>query len=96
MTTKRGTAQSAHEKLVEAGLEYVARMGAHLTTSFKPCVVVFDDPLCTEIVLRDCAIVWHPVRDVVRNPTGTEVGYDMETGELVAIRVHGDVSKRKF
>jgi hypothetical protein len=62
-----------------------------LTKPFEPCVVILDDPKRTEMVLRDCATVWvdHPAR--VR----MELGYDMDTGELVCIRIYGDVSKRK-
>lgn len=58
---------------------------------FKPCVIVYDDPKRTEMLLRDCSVVWtHPGSD-----PNTDLGYDMETGELVAIRYYGDVSKRK-
>ncbi len=61
-----------------------------LTTPFKPCVMVLDDPKRTEMVLRDCPTVWDTHDDV----GGVDFGYDMETGELVAIRVYGDRLKR--
>lgn len=57
-------------------------------TPFEPCAVVFDDPKRTEMILRDCVLVW------VRDPIGIDLGYDMETDELVSIRVYGDVTKR--
>lgn len=60
-----------------------------LTKEFKPCVIVFDDPKRTEMVLRDCGIVW---QDTSAN--NFELGYDMETGDLVAVRIYGDVSRR--
>ncbi len=63
-----------------------------LTTEFKPCVAVFDDPKRTEVVLKDCAIVWHFPEDVNGE---VDLGYDMETGELVAVRLYGDRSKFK-
>lgn len=59
---------------------------------FKPCVIVFDDPKRTEIILRDCSIVWtSPAND-----PNTDLGHDMVTGELVAMRYYGDVSVRKW
>ena len=69
-------------------MEMIADLEA-LIKPFESCVQVFDDPKRTEMVLRDCAIVW-------RSPKhGLDLGYDMETDELVAIRVYGDVSKRQ-
>ncbi len=64
-------------------------MDAALEKTFEPCVIVDDDPKTTEMVLRDCATVWRP------HMVGVDLGYDMESGELVAIRIYGDVSKRK-
>lgn len=52
-------------------------------------VIVYDDPKRTEVVLRDRPTVW--VYDMAQ----FELGYDLETGELIAVRVFGDVSKRK-
>ena len=67
-------------------------MSDGLHEEFVPCVVVMDDPKRTEMVLRDCATVW-----VIHRSIGAvEFGYDMENGELVAIRVYDDVSKRKL
>lgn len=65
-----------------------------LTKEFVPCVVVMDDPKRTEMVLRDCPTFW------VQDHRGShlqdiDLGYDLETRELVAIRVYGDVSERK-
>lgn len=57
-----------------------------LTKEFKPCVIVYSDPIRTEMVLRDCATVW------VEDAPNVDLGYDIETGELVCIRVYGDVS----
>ena len=55
---------------------------------FKPCVVENNEADNTEIVLRDVATVWYfGGRD-------HELGYDMETGELVAVRVAGIVGNR--
>lgn len=61
-----------------------------LAKEFKPCVVVFDDPKRTEMVLADTAISW----GFQVNPN-VDLGHDMETGELVAIRVYGDMSRRR-
>ncbi|MEM7746617.1 MAG: hypothetical protein AAF346_00080 [Pseudomonadota bacterium] len=58
-----------------------------LTKEFKPCVSVLDEPKRTEIVLRDVVTVWRP-------RGGVDLGYDLNTNELVAIRVFGDVSKQ--
>lgn len=60
-----------------------------LTKEFVPCVVVYDDPQRTEMVLRDCATAW------IEDSSGPDLGYDMEGGDLVAIRVYGDVSRRE-
>ena len=60
-----------------------------LTIPFVPCVVVLDDPKRTEMTLRDCPMVW------VQDSRETDLGYDMETGELVCIRIYGDVSQRR-
>jgi len=58
-----------------------------LTKPFEACVVVLEDPpRCTEMILRDAAIVWVTHGDV-------DLGYDATKGDLVAIRVYGDVSK---
>ena len=52
-----------------------------LTRPFEPCVIVYDDPVRTEMILRDDTISWRAHRGDV------DVGYDMETGKLVAIRI---------
>jgi hypothetical protein len=62
-----------------------------LTTAFVPCVIALSDPKRVEMVLRDCATVW--VQCV--GAQDVDLGYDMETGDLVSIRVYGDVLKRK-
>lgn len=64
--------------------------GAPRAEPFQPCVIVLDDPKRTEIVLSDCATVWVIHDDI----GGVDFGYDMETGELVAIRAYGDRSRR--
>lgn len=64
-------------------------MSDDLTKPFEPCVMVLDDPKRTEMVLRDCPVAW--VYDLAE----VELGYDVETGELIAMRVYGDASKRK-
>lgn len=58
-----------------------------LEKPFEPCVIVYDDPKTTEMVLRDAPVVW-----VIKGDC--DLGYDMETGDLTIIRLHGDVSKR--
>lgn len=56
---------------------------------FKPCVHEHREAPCyTEMMLRDTGVVW---RDAVGR--SVELGYDMETGELVSIRVAGSVSQ---
>lgn len=60
-----------------------------LTKPFTPYVVVLDDPKRTEMVLRDCPTVWW-----VQGCLIVDLGYDMQTGELVCIRVGGDVSTK--
>jgi len=62
-----------------------------LTKEFVPCVTVLDDPKRTEMVLRDCPTIWVMPDDTHE----VDLGYDMETGELVAVRVYGDRSRRK-
>lgn len=56
---------------------------------YVPCVIVLDDPKRTELMLRDCAVVWS-----FPNPQDFDLAYDMETGELVGMRVYADVSAR--
>ena len=55
---------------------------------FKPCVVENIEAAHTEIVLYDVPTVW------VYGGVDHELGYDMETGALVAVRVSGLVAKR--
>jgi hypothetical protein len=53
---------------------------------FKSCVIYQQDSHTTEVVLADVPTVWHSIRDI-------DLGYDMDTEELVAIRVNGDVRR---
>lgn len=61
--------------------------GARLP-KFKPCIFYDERMQITELILRDCMTVWCPL---LQN-TGhlVDLGYDQE-GELVAIKVWGDV-----
>ena len=65
-----------------------ARNIADLTRPFKPCAIYYPDDDCTELVLADVGTVW-------ASRESMDLGYDMETGELVAIRVNGDVTDRR-
>jgi hypothetical protein len=57
---------------------------------FEPCVIVFDTPKRTEMLLRDCNIIWR----IYAGSGNVELGYDAESGDFVAVRIYGDVSKR--
>lgn len=59
-----------------------------LTVPFSPCVQYLPDADHTEMVLRDV-----PVINRVLAPNFS-AGYDMETGDLVLLRVSGDITKR--
>ena len=50
---------------------------------FEPCAIFYPDAGFTEVILADVAMVWIDDR----------LGYDMGTGELVAVRLPGDVTK---
>lgn len=54
---------------------------------FEPCVIHYPEGNYTEMVLSDVATVWCSVGSI-------DLGYDMETGKLVAIRIDGDVSTK--
>lgn len=60
-----------------------------LDKPFKPCAVYYPDAGFTEVVLADVATVWAP-------GGWSHVGHDMETGEIVAVRLAGDQTKRDF
>lgn len=67
-------------------------MGAfldRLAEPMKPCAFYNYEADFTEVVLRDCATIYQPTG------ADTEVGYDMKTGDLVVVRLPGDVTKRK-
>lgn len=55
---------------------------------FSPCVLEDSAARHTEIVLADTPIVWVPT------DRECELGYDFK-GDLVSVRVHGLVAKRK-
>jgi len=55
-----------------------------LDQPFEPGAFYNNDARHTELVTRDCAIVWY----IMRN-SDAEAGYCMETGDLVAIRLNG-------
>lgn len=59
-----------------------------LEAEFKPCVTYNEQADFTEMVLRDCAVVNRQLAP------GFSAGFDMETGELVLLRVSGDVRQR--
>ena len=63
--------------------EAVALLDEILGKPFVPCVVEIPFMNTTEIVLKDCFMVWHQHYN-----RGIELAYD-EGGELVAIRVCG-------
>ena len=60
-----------------------------LNKPFEPCVIYYPDANYTEMVLRDVAVV------NCQLAPGFSAGFDMDTGELVMLRVSGDVTKRK-
>lgn len=62
-----------------------------LAKEFVPRATYLPDADMTELVTRDCAVVWSRMRY-----SEAELGHDMETGELVAIRLfNGDYTKRR-
>lgn len=57
---------------------------------FVACVAYYQDADFTEIAIKDCAIVWGRMRY-----SEAALGYDMETGNLVAVRLlNGDYTQR--
>ena len=74
----------------ECGCPLVGPTCPSCNEAFVPCAVYYAETDHTEIVLRDCVTVYHPIGP------DTEAGYDMETGELVVIRVPGDVTLAKL
>ena len=60
-----------------------------LTRPFEPCVIYYPDAHFTEMVLADTPVVY---RHVYR--AFLDLGYDMQTGKLVCIRISGNHEKR--
>jgi hypothetical protein len=60
-------------------------------TEFQPCVEYNDDLRMTAVVLKDAAILWTSIGV----PHFLDLGYDMETGELVGVQVWSDVRIHK-
>lgn len=59
---------------------------------FQPSAIYYPDGDYTEIVTSDAPVVWS-----VADGRLVYVAFDMETGELVAVRLSGDVTKlRRF
>jgi hypothetical protein len=56
--------------------------------TFEPCVIYYPHANCTEMVIRDAVTVWRLLDGDV------EAGYDAETGDLIAVRMPGDQTKR--
>jgi hypothetical protein len=80
---KEGTPDGARDP------EFDKELGAGLDTPFVPCVKIHGNPKRTEMILRDTATVW------VQGVALVDLGYDMETGELVCVRIYADVAKRE-
>ena len=55
-----------------------------LTTPFKPCAIYYPDADQTELVISDAPMFWKAYG------YGIELGYDMETKQLVAVRLFDD------
>lgn len=53
---------------------------------FVPCAIYFEDQRCTELLIRDTTTVW--VAGVA-----FDLGYDVD-GNLIAVRMPGDVTRR--
>lgn len=51
---------------------------------FRLCIAYDEETRCTEIVLEDVAIVWEAKK-------GYDLGYSMDDGRLVAVRISGDI-----
>jgi hypothetical protein len=58
---------------------------------FKPCVVYFEGVRLTQMLLQDAAIVWVPWRGTSGMGHAVDLGYHMETGELIGIQIWDDV-----
>lgn len=67
----------------------LADLQSALSVSFKPFAGYYPDGDYTEIIIADTAIYW------VRVSADIELGYDVDSNELVAARVPGDVVVRK-
>lgn len=79
------TARKQHASAVAAERQRLAR-GVAEVPDFKPCATFYPDGGHTELVISDVPIVW--VEGIA-----FDLGYDFG-GNLVAIRVPGDVTER--
>lgn len=57
-----------------------------INAPFKPCAIYYPDAGFTEVVLADVPTVW--------SGDWAQVGYDMETGEIVAVRLPGNHERK--
>lgn len=65
-----------------------------LHRKFKPCVVYNDHMNLTEMVLEDVPTVWTLWRCTSHMGHTVDLGYAMDDGRLVAVRIWDDVRRR--
>ena len=62
-----------------------------LAEPFEPCAVFYPEGNYTELLVEEAPIVWRalPREELI------DMGFDMKTGKLIAVRISGRHEKRK-
>lgn len=68
--------------------------GAPADAPFEPRIIYYDEMRLTEFIMADVTTVWSPWRATAHMGHAIDLGYDMETGELVGVKIWDDVRKR--
>jgi len=69
-------------------------LAAALLGEFKPCIVYNEHLNMTQMLLEDAPTVWHPWRGTTGLGHAVDLGYHMETGKLIGIKIWDDVRTR--
>jgi len=64
-----------------------------LCKEFEPCVIEHEELKFTEMVLKDCLIVWTPWKATSHMGHAVDLGYDID-GNLVGIKIWDTVAKK--
>ena len=78
----QSTSGCAHTGYLNGVFTYCVIPAADLSAPFKPCAIYYPDADFTEIVLEDVPTIWGGVE-------WAQVGRNMMTGEIVAVRLAG-------